>query len=136
MKKPGRNEPCYCGSGKKYKQCHMREDQEEEQERRAQADAARFLRLDIPGFARDDRFVADFDRALPIYWNEYYDAGNAGEMSEFEALRFLDWFVFDYTLEDGTRILDAYQAEKGDALNPHPEATAGFLDDSASGRRL
>jgi preprotein translocase subunit SecA len=23
----GRNDPCWCGSGKKYKQCHMREDQ-------------------------------------------------------------------------------------------------------------
>lgn len=27
IKRPGPNEPCYCGSGKKYKQCHMREDQ-------------------------------------------------------------------------------------------------------------
>ncbi len=25
---PGRNDPCYCGSGKKYKNCHWREDQE------------------------------------------------------------------------------------------------------------
>jgi hypothetical protein len=25
-KKPGRNEPCWCGSGKKYKHCHMRAD--------------------------------------------------------------------------------------------------------------
>ena len=25
--RPGRNKPCWCGSGKKYKQCHMREDQ-------------------------------------------------------------------------------------------------------------
>jgi hypothetical protein len=25
-RKPGRNEPCWCGSGKKYKNCHMRED--------------------------------------------------------------------------------------------------------------
>jgi hypothetical protein len=25
-KMPGRNEPCWCGSGKKYKHCHMRED--------------------------------------------------------------------------------------------------------------
>ena len=24
---PGRNEPCYCGSGKKYKNCHLKEDQ-------------------------------------------------------------------------------------------------------------
>ena len=27
-KKPGRNEPCWCGSGKKYKHCHLRADQE------------------------------------------------------------------------------------------------------------
>lgn len=26
--KLGRNDPCHCGSGKKYKKCHMREDQE------------------------------------------------------------------------------------------------------------
>lgn len=26
-KLPGRNEPCWCGSGKKYKRCHMRADQ-------------------------------------------------------------------------------------------------------------
>ena len=24
--KPGRNEPCWCGSGKKYKKCHFHED--------------------------------------------------------------------------------------------------------------
>ena len=27
-KAPGRNDPCWCGSGKKYKRCHMREDGE------------------------------------------------------------------------------------------------------------
>ena len=27
-KRPGRNEPCHCGSGKKYKNCCMRKDQE------------------------------------------------------------------------------------------------------------
>jgi len=116
MNKPGRNDPCYCGSGKKYKQCHLREDQAAEREQREQIEAARFLRLDLPSFARDERFVADFDRALPLYWNDYYDPSNAGEMSQFEALRFLDWFVFDYTLESGTRILDIYQEENGDEL--------------------
>jgi preprotein translocase subunit SecA len=34
----GRNDPCWCGSGKKYKHCHMRKD---EQARRARAAAAR-----------------------------------------------------------------------------------------------
>ena len=26
MKKPGRNDPCPCGSGKKYKHCHLGKD--------------------------------------------------------------------------------------------------------------
>jgi preprotein translocase subunit SecA len=26
---PGRNEPCWCGSGKKYKNCHLRQDEQE-----------------------------------------------------------------------------------------------------------
>ncbi len=119
MNKPGRNDPCYCGSGKKYKQCHLREDQAEERERREQVDAARFLRLDLSRFARDDRFTADYERALPLYWNNYYDAGSAGEMSQFEALRFLDWFVFDYTLEDGSRILEIYHNEAEEKLKPN-----------------
>jgi hypothetical protein len=28
--RPGRNDPCWCGSGKKYKKCHLDEDQEKE----------------------------------------------------------------------------------------------------------
>ncbi|MGB9871152.1 MAG: SEC-C metal-binding domain-containing protein [Anaerolineae bacterium] len=24
----GRNDPCWCGSGKKYKNCHLRQDEE------------------------------------------------------------------------------------------------------------
>ncbi|MCS7285552.1 MAG: preprotein translocase subunit SecA [Anaerolineae bacterium] len=27
QRRPGRNEPCWCGSGKKYKHCHMRQDE-------------------------------------------------------------------------------------------------------------
>jgi hypothetical protein len=34
----GRNEPCHCGSGKKYKKCHLPED--EVKERKALAKAA------------------------------------------------------------------------------------------------
>jgi len=28
MKTPGRNDPCWCGSGKKYKHCHMKSDKQ------------------------------------------------------------------------------------------------------------
>lgn len=32
LKNTGRNEPCLCGSGKKYKKCHLNEDQSMEHE--------------------------------------------------------------------------------------------------------
>ncbi len=41
MKIPGRNQPCWCGSGKKYKNCHLESD--------------RAGREDIPGQAQPDR---------------------------------------------------------------------------------
>ena len=34
-KRPGANDPCWCGSGKKYKKCHRREDQERDRAARA-----------------------------------------------------------------------------------------------------
>jgi hypothetical protein len=96
MNKPGRNDPCYCGSGQKYKKCHMKIDQEKEKETRQLKAAGQFLRLDLMRFARNERFAAAFAAALPIYWNNYYGLENAEEMGQDEAMRFFDWFVFDY----------------------------------------
>lgn len=36
----GRNDPCHCGSGKKYKNCHLGQDEAKEREARAEAAAA------------------------------------------------------------------------------------------------
>ena len=36
---PGRNDPCHCGSGKKYKQCHLGADEAKERAARAKAAA-------------------------------------------------------------------------------------------------
>ena len=33
----GRNDPCHCGSGKKYKQCHLEKDEAAERKARAKA---------------------------------------------------------------------------------------------------
>jgi hypothetical protein len=96
MDKPGRNDPCYCGSGEKYKKCHMKIDQEKEKETRQLKAAGQYLRLDLMRFARDERFAAAFAAALPIYWDNYYELENADEMGQDEAMRFFDWFVFDF----------------------------------------
>ena len=33
----GRNDPCHCGSGKKYKQCHLGQDEAQAREERAKS---------------------------------------------------------------------------------------------------
>lgn len=120
MEKPGRNDPCYCGSGKKYKQCHMATDLAADREQRAWAEAARDLRLDIFEFADDERFDAAAGIAAAQYWNDLYTAGNFTRMSPSEAERFLDWFAFDYTLPDsGDRVVERFREEKGDSLSTY-----------------
>ena len=37
MTAPGRNEPCHCGSGKKYKQCHLAADEAAAREARTKS---------------------------------------------------------------------------------------------------
>jgi len=133
MTKIGRNDPCYCGSGKKYKNCHMQADNEAVRERRSWAEAGRFLRRDLLKFARDERFATAVAAAMPLYWNNFYDAETADEMSMPEALRFFDWFMYDYQV-DGQRLLDSYAAERRDDLSNYQQAVLdSWLADSVTG---
>jgi hypothetical protein len=125
MSNPGRNDPCHCGSGKKYKKCHMAEDKAAEAERRDAAKAGSWLRRDFLMFAREERFAESFALALPLYWKDYYTINNAEEMSENEAIRFFDWFVFDYEREGQPRLIDVYYEERRDDLS---QAQQGVLD--------
>ena len=122
-----RNDPCYCGSGKKYKSCHLSVDREKEQERREWQVAARFLRQDLLKYAKDERFSEPFATAISHYWNGLYDAENAEEMSQPEAFRFFDWFTFDATIptEDGgkTRLVEQYKQENWDELSSYQQET-------------
>lgn len=116
--KPGRNDPCWCGSGRKYKKCHMAADREKEREKRDLRLAARYVRQDLLEFAQDEQFAVPFATALAVYWNGFYTVENADEMSENEALRFFDWFAFDYQLEGGSaRVADVYREERWEDLS-------------------
>lgn len=130
MERPGRNEPCYCGSGKKYKQCHMAADLATDRENRAWTDASRDLRLELLEYAAGERFQDEAGTAAARYWDDLYTAGTLSLMSPSEAERFYDWFVFDYALPDGSRVVDAFRDEKGDGLSPYGRQ---LLDDWAAG---
>lgn len=133
MDRPGRNEPCYCGSGKKYKQCHMVADLAADQEQRAWNDAARELRLELLEFADSERFDAEAGAAAALYWNNLYSAETLPLMSPSESERFLDWFAFDYTLPQGGRIVELYQTENGAGLSPQQ---SDLLERWASGAAM
>jgi len=47
----GRNDPCHCGSGKKYKQCHLAADEAKERAARAKAAAAAPPKGEVDGEA-------------------------------------------------------------------------------------
>jgi hypothetical protein len=130
----GRNDPCYCGSGKKYKQCHMKADKELDKERRAWDQAARFLRRDLIDFAQEEQFAVAFAESLPFYWNGLYELNNADQMSLQESLRFFDWFLFDYEQADGSRLIDIYAEEMGETLSTHQQKMlAGWRETAVTG---
>jgi hypothetical protein len=119
MSRPGRNDPCYCGSGEKYKKCHMPLDRAADEEKRQRQEAGQWLRKDFMKFGRDERFAPAFAEALSLYWNNLYNTDNAEEMSQNEALRFFDWFVFDYHRPGEPRLIDLYRQERYDDLSSH-----------------
>jgi tetratricopeptide (TPR) repeat protein len=76
--KIGRNDPCHCGSGKKYKRCCLEEDQEGERfARAAVADALAASR------AEDDEF-AEWSDKLDDESNAVIDLIEAGRIDEAE----------------------------------------------------
>lgn len=117
---PGRNDPCPCGSGQKYKNCHMKIDKESVRQRMAWHTAAQWLRRELLQFAREEQFAASFAAALSFYWHGLYTIDNAEEMAEDEALRFFDWFLYDYVgqaeAEERPRLIDSYSEAKREEL--------------------
>jgi hypothetical protein len=102
MPKIGRNDPCPCGSGKKYKHCHL------PIEEAAQAEQLRLRRaVDtlLPKVIDAARARASaVPNAFARFWNGKYSLDQLADLDDLEgrgAERFLTWFAFDYALDDG-----------------------------------
>ena len=79
--KPGRNDPCYCGSGKKYKHCHLKADLETE---KAQPTAAA---LELPSRSITNKPSKLLDEPKEIdpeteQWNKLYEKFNQSAYAE------------------------------------------------------
>jgi hypothetical protein len=121
-----RNDPCPCGSGKKYKNCCMARDKAAQAERVAWERAAQDMRMALIGYAKEKRFVQDLATALGLFWQDRYTAETIHLMNVDESLRFFDWFAHDYTLaQEKLRLVELYRRDLADALN---EYEAAMLD--------
>lgn len=121
----GRNDPCWCGSGKKYKHCHQSQDQERASES-LQKDA---LWNALGEFASQRKYQTDFISAAKFFFdspNVPALEGSVQEQEDFE--RAFDYFVFDYRLPDDSRLIERFERERGRTLAPRQRAwLAGWV---------
>lgn len=111
----GRNAPCLCGSGKKYKQCHGPIDAEIATAQRKLKQAPDTL---LPKIMESlDRFGTELPAALRRFWNNAYNVGDVQELDQHEdrgSERFLTWFAFDCADEAGSTPLERLTAAQSD----------------------
>ncbi len=103
MAKVGRNDPCPCGSGKKYKQCHSPIEAAEASAERALRQAPDTLLPKLLDAVA--RFADALPPALDLFWNGKYHVHTVQELDEDEdrgSERFLTWFLFDHLIDGQT----------------------------------
>jgi SEC-C motif/Protein of unknown function (DUF2384) len=95
--KPGRNDPCWCGSGKKYKKCHMTSDEDAAREKSYKPeDPATSLHTTIVNrvleASREWHRESDLKRAKKLYFG---DSGQI-EANEVQVSGFIQWLLHDF----------------------------------------
>ena len=111
-KKLGRNDPCHCGSGKKYKDCHL-PIEEAARSHQLQLRQAQDTLLPKIIVAAQEQPTA-FPQAFEHFWQGKYEPSQMGELDDLEdrgAERFLTWFAFDHPLDDGVTLVERLAAQ-------------------------
>ena len=122
-----RNAPCPCGSGRKYKKCHLAEDQRRAEAARgtgpeaeeARATQRRMAERD-PVHNLDERIHADAMALAKRRWGRAFDPEGALATIhyDFQASQMVSgWASAHYPGPDGRTALDLYLEERGGALD-------------------
>ncbi len=132
--KVGRNEPCPCGSGKKYKKCCLVKDEAVDFQAAGYKKTWDSVNVKLMEFFKSQ----DVEEELQYAETEYYcydlfedDFEDDGKPPQFADLsHFYNWFAYDYRWEDGNRLIDRFIAQTGDSLTPREKEAAQILSDS------
>ncbi len=119
MTRLGRNDPCPCGSGKKYKNCCLQKDRAQRIRERAWRREEQVTLEKLFAFAQRPHFSTQLAVAFNLFWNGNYGAEGWNALDSDEIGRFLDWYVHDYRLDrTRERIIDLFIEETGARLLP------------------
>ena len=126
MPKLGRNDPCRCGSGKKYKHCHWEADQAEVASRLNTRRARQSLFGRLVEFANRPRFAPDFASAFDLYWDGRRKRTERNSLDQHETIRFYEWYLIDYrTSHDRQRLIDMFRAQGAGYITPEERGYLG-----------
>jgi hypothetical protein len=116
--KIGRNDPCPCGSGKKYKHCCLKRETAGKSEAMSRDRAWDSMMDKLYDFSRLPRFQRDLQSAFDLYWNKTYSIDQVSDLAPPQVMNFLDWYAHDYpTADDGRRITEILLDEGSVALS-------------------
>ena len=120
MAKIKRNDPCPCGSGKKYKQCHEPLDRARDDHRRLLRRAMDRLIPKLIEQASNPLAVALVDQHLADFWDGTYTFDQMSELDDLEdrgSERFLTWVTFDAPINAaGSTLVEHLAAELPEEL--------------------
>ena len=111
--KIGRNDPCPCGSGKKYKKCCLIK------EREPQTMGSLYLPIEeslidkVLLYHEQERFNWDYEEARRVWYDSF---GTDGDGKAVEDVWFTVWFIHDYRLSYGKTLLELFYNEKRHTL--------------------
>jgi hypothetical protein len=121
MSHTGRNAPCPCGSGKKYKKCCLPKDEENLRPPKPRheycLEVADALRDKILKFMVKDGYDQHMEDALDLFWQTLDpDLAPPEEIDDYWYLKFIEWFVHDYPLPEHDEPLIQVFLESGPLL--------------------
>jgi hypothetical protein len=119
--RPGRNDPCWCGSGKKYKKCHLEADEAADRSEAEEEDASA---RGVPAHRETGELIPQllgivsrsvFAEAAEIYFRN--DPDSIVNDPEQEQI-FIQWLLFDYRLpSSGRTVVEEFLKRRGHNLS-------------------
>ena len=107
--KVGRNAPCPCGSGKKYKKCCLPKEEAERQGKTSATPKELELRDRLLSFSGKKRYKKDFEQAYSLYWRKPFREPLVLDENKAEEYGlFVDWFIHDFRLGNGLTIVEEF----------------------------